>query len=260
MDLPLRRIGLDRRAVTKWDAYPFAVPAISVFEPIEVRSQVLFFVGENGSGKSTLLEAVAIACGFGREGGTRNFNFSTQNEQPDELNPDEASIDQLADALQLSWRKRQRDGFFLRAESFYNVASYLNRNASLGALTSYGGKSLHARSHGESFLTLMVERFSPNGLFLLDEPEAAVSPARQLALLRRIHDLVTGGDDTQFIIATHSPIILAYPGAQICAFSSEGIREVSYRDTDAYIITRRFLENPVRGIDEILTVEVPDGP
>jgi predicted ATPase len=248
--LPLRRIYLDRRAVAKWDEYPFTVPAISALAPIELRSQVLFFVGENGSGKSTLLEAIAIACGFGREGGTRNFNFSTQNEQPDEVNAGEAAIDQLADALVLSWRKRHRDGFFLRAESFYNVASYLDRTP--GTLRSYGGKSLHARSHGESFLTLMLERFAPNGLFLLDEPEAAVSPARQLALLCRMHDLVTSGADTQFIIATHSPIILSYPGAQICAFSADGIRETTYRETDAYRITRRFLENPERGLEELL--------
>jgi predicted ATPase len=250
---PLRRIALDRHAVANWHEYPFAVPAISSFTPIDVRSQVLFFVGENGSGKSTVLEAIAIACGFGREGGTGNFDFSTQNEQPGELNADEAAIDGLADVLQLSWRKRHKDGFFLRAESFYNVASYLNRNAS--ALNSYCGKSLHARSHGEAFLTLMLERFSANGLFLLDEPEAAVSPARQLALLRRIHDLVQMGADTQFIIATHSPIILAYPGAQICWFSHDGFREIAYRQTDAYIITRRFLENPDRGIEEILMDE-----
>jgi predicted ATPase len=253
VDLPLRRIEINRDAVANWEAYPFAVPAISSLTPIGVRSPVLFFVGENGSGKSTLLEAIAIACGFGREGGTRNFNFSTQNEQPEEINADESSIDQLADALILSWRSRQRDGFFLRAESFYNVASYLNTVPSM--LKHYGGKSLHARSHGESFLTLMLERFSPNGLFLLDEPEAAMSPARQLALLRRIHDLVRAGRATQFIIATHSPIILAYPGAQICAFSHDGVREISYRETDAYLITRRFLENPDRGLAEILTDE-----
>ncbi len=198
-----------------------------------------------------MLEAIALSCGFGREGGTKNFSFSTQNEQSTDVNPDEAAIDRLADALALSWRKRQRDGFFLRAESFYNVVSYLNRDPA--NLRNYGWKSLHARSHGESFLTLMLERFSPNGLFLLDEPEAAVSPARQLALLRRMHDLLHAGRDTQFIVATHSPIILAYPGAQICEFSSAGIKEVSYRDTDAYIITRRFLENPDRGLAEVLS-------
>jgi predicted ATPase len=250
VELPLRRIDVDWRTVENRDEYPFTVPAISSLTPIDVRSPVLFFVGENGSGKSTLLEAITLECGFGREGGTRNFDFSTQNDDPADVNADEAAIDRLTDALRLSWRKRQRDGFFLRAESFYNVVSCLNRDQK--NLRNYGWRSLHTRSHGESFLTLVTERFSPNGLFLLDEPEAAVSPSRQLALLRRIRDLVREGRDTQFIIATHSPILLAYPGAQICSFSRDGVREVSYRDTDAYLITRRFPDNPERGLAEVL--------
>lgn len=250
MPPPLRRLAIDRRAVADPAAYPFGVPALRAFDRIEIRSRVLFFVGENGSGKSTLLEALALASGFGREGGTRNFTFSTQNDGPDDVGESELAIDRLADALQLSWSKRHRDGFFLRAESFYNVASYLDRLGD-AALVPYGGISLHSRSHGESFLTLMLERFAPNGLFLLDEPEAAVSPARQLALLARMHDLLVAGADTQFVIATHSPILLAYPDAQICSFSDAGIEEIAYRNTDAYIITRRFLDNPQRTIDEL---------
>jgi predicted ATPase len=249
----LRRIALLRDAVEKWNAYPFCVPAIATLTSIEIESRVLFFVGENGSGKSTLLEALALACGFGREGGTRNFTFSTQNDALGEVNAGERAIDQLADALRLSWGKRQRDGFFLRAESFYNVASYLDRLAKADArtLNAYGGTSLHARSHGESFLTLLLERFSGNGLYLIDEPEAALSAARQLALLARMRALLDDHPQTQFIIATHSPIVLAYPAAQICAFDRGTVRRTAYEDTDAYVITRRFLADPDRALAEL---------
>jgi predicted ATPase len=217
----------------------------------------VFFVGENGSGKSTLLEAVALACGFGREGGTRNFTFSTQAQPGAESTRAERAIDRLADALRLSFGKRQRDGFFLRAESFYNVATYLDR---LGptALASYGGMSLHERSHGESFMTLLLERFSGDGLYLIDEPEAALSAARQLALLARMHVLLERAPQTQFIIATHSPIVLAYPDAQIFSFDRGAIRPVAYTDTDAYIITRRFLADPARAVTELLQPRDPD--
>ena len=257
----LRRIALLRDRVGDWQRYPFVVPSIAGLRAIDVSSRVLFFVGENGSGKSTLLEAIALACGFGREGGTRNFSFSTQMKSAQgEVTADEAAIDLLADALRLSWTaKRQRDGFFLRAESFYNVASYLDRlkreEEESGrrplALSSYGGVSLHSRSHGESFLTLLLERFSGKGLYLIDEPEAALSASRQLALLARMRYLLDRFAETQFIIATHSPIVLAFPGAQICAFDGGEIRPIAYRDTDAYVITRRFLENPARMLDEL---------
>ncbi len=257
----MRRIALLRDRVADWRRYPFVVPSIAKLRAIDVSSRVLFFVGENGSGKSTLLEAIALACGFGREGGTRNFSFSTQMKSAQgEVTAGEAAIDDLADALRLSWTaKRQRDGFFLRAESFYNVASYLDRlkreeeesgRPSL-ALSSYGGMSLHSRSHGESFLTLLLERFSGKGLYLIDEPEAALSAARQLALLARMRYLLDRFVETQFIIATHSPIVLAFPEAQICAFDGGEIRPIAYRDTDAYVITRRFLENPARMLGEL---------
>ncbi|HEY0396014.1 MAG TPA: AAA family ATPase [Candidatus Elarobacter sp.] len=234
--------------------YPFDVPAVRAFVPIRVNSRVLCFVGENGSGKSTVLEALAIACGFGAEGGTRNFRFSTTRGSSDGEEPDTA-VERLADVLQLRWTKRQSDGFFLRAESFFNVATYLDRLArepgvGASALAPYGGKSLHTRSHGESFLTLFLERFSGGGLYLLDEPEAALSPARQLALLARMHDLLEHADGTQFVLATHSPILLGFPGAQIVSFDG-GMHNIPYTQTDAYVITRRFLENRDRVFKEL---------
>jgi predicted ATPase len=236
-----------------WNAFPFSVAAIGSLRAIDVRSRVLCFAGENGSGKSTLLEAVALSCGFGREGGTRNIRFATQD-QPDK-SPD-APVERLADALRLTWTKRQRDGFFLRAESFFNVATYLDRlerETTMGPrpLASYGGISLHARSHGESFFTLFLQRFAGKGLYLLDEPEAALSAARQLALMARMHDLLQSDAESQFLIATHSPILLGFPGAQICSFDGGRIAEIAYRDTDAYVLTRRFLESPDRMLREL---------
>lgn len=206
--------------------------------PLELKKPVTFLVGENGTGKSTLLEAVAVAYGFNPEGGTRNFNFSTED-----------SHSELWQALTLVKRGYASDGFFLRAESFYNVASnidQMDREPSLGGrvIDSYGGVSLHHRSHGESFLALVQNRFGGHGVYLLDEPEAALSPTRQLTLLGQIHQLVE--EASQFIIATHSPILMAYPGAEILEFSEAGIRPAAYRETEHYQVTRRFLENPER--------------
>jgi predicted ATPase len=245
----LHRIALLREGVTDRRGYPFDVPAIASLRTLKVKSRVLCFVGENGSGKSTLLEAIALACGFGAEGGTRNFLLSTRRE-PEGDNDPEAPLERLADALRLTWTRRQSDGFFLRTESFYNVATYLDR---LGgdALKPYGGISLHERSHGESFLTLFLSRISGRGLYMLDEPEAALSAARQLALMVRMRDLLEHDDQTQFVIATHAPILLAFPGAQIISFDGGAMHEIAYRDTDAYMITRRFLENPDRALREL---------
>jgi predicted ATPase len=244
----LHRIEL-RDGLVDRSGYPFDVPAIASLRTLPVTSRVLCFVGENGSGKSTLLEALALACGFGAEGGTRNFLLSTRREPAGDGGP-EAPLERLADALRLSWTKRQRDGFFLRAESFYNVATYLDELGSC-ALQPYGGISLHERSHGESFLTLFLERFTGNGLYLLDEPEAALSAARQLALMVRMRDLLEQDDLTQFVIATHAPILLGFPGAQILSFDDGRVHEIAYRNTDAYAITRRFLENPERALREL---------
>ena len=205
--------------------------------PLELAGDVTFLIGENGSGKSTLLEGISVAYGFNAEGGSRNFTFSTRETHSD-----------LCRYLRLSRSAYPRDGFFLRAESFYNVASNIDDLDEGGTLiSSYGGTSLHSCSHGESFLALVEHRFGGNGLYLLDEPEAALSPARLMTLLVQIHDLA--GRNSQFIIATHSPILMAYPGALIYQLSERGIEAVEYRQTEHYQLTRRFLEAPERMID-----------
>ena len=205
---------------------------------------VTFLVGENGSGKSTLLEAVAVACGFNAEGGTRNFTFSTR-----------ATHSELGEYITVAKRRYPRDGFFLRAESFYNVATNIDEmdeEPSFGPrlIDSYGGVSLHHQSHGESFLSLVQNRFGGDGLYLLDEPEAALSPTRQLTLLGEMHHLVE--KNSQFVVATHSPILMAYPGARIYLLSESGIEPVQYRETEHYQLTRRFLEDPERMLRYLL--------
>ncbi len=213
-------------------------------EGLPFDADVTFLVGENGSGKSTLLEGIAVACGFNAEGGTRNFRFAT-----------EETHSSLGEILTVARGRYPRDGFFLRAESFYNVASYIDqmdREPSFGGriIDSYGGVSLHHQSHGESFLALVENRFGGRGLYLLDEPEAALSPSRQLSLLALMHDLA--GRDSQFVIATHSPILMAYPGAQIYQLDEGGIRAVGYRETEHYQLTRRFLDDPDRMLRYLL--------
>ena len=222
------------------DSYLAALPALAPLragERLDLNAPVTFLVGENGSGKSTLLEGVAVAMGFNPEGGTRNFSFSTRD-----------THSALGDYLTVSRSAYPRDGFFLRAESFYNTASYLEdayqAELHLGTGTHYGMRSLHAQSHGESFLALVQNRFGGEGVYLLDEPEAALSPARQLTLLGQIHQLV--GEDSQFLIATHSPILMAYPGAYLYLLSEGGIQRVDYRETEHYLLTKRFLEDPER--------------
>lgn len=216
--------------------FPLSLPAFSPGISLSLSSRVVFFVGENGSGKSTLLEAIAASCGFGLSGGNRNHAHFAGNGRS-----------ALADSLVLSWLPKVVTGFFLRAETFFNFASVIDAVASTdpSVLESYGGKSLHAQSHGESFLSLFANHFNRAGLFLLDEPEAALSPARQLSFLRILHELDVSGR-AQFIIATHSPIILSYPGAQIFQFGSKGICPVEYSETDHYQITRAFLDDPRR--------------
>jgi predicted ATPase len=243
----LREIRLPIDA-TRAQRYPFNVPTIAALRRLPLKSRVTFFVGENGTGKSTLLEAIALSAGLAYEGGTRNFRMAPRPAFLGESQ--EERIGELADALTLSWRLRPRDAFFLRAESFYNVVSYLEELGE-GAFRSYGGESLHTRSHGESFLTLLVEKFRGGGLYLIDEPEAALSAARQLALLARMRDLLNEDENTQFIIASHSPIVLSFPGATIYSFDHAPIRQLEYRSTDAYVITRRFLENPTRALGEL---------
>ncbi len=235
-------------------AYPFSLPVLQGFENIEFHPKVTFLIGENGAGKSTLIEALAIAWGFNAEGGTKNFNFST-----------ELAHSNLHRHLRLmKGTRRARDGFFLRAESYFNVASkidQMDRDPDLASLPplrdSYGGKSLHHQSHGESFLALMEHRWGGNGLYILDEPEAALSPTRQLGLLVRMHELI--GKASQFVIATHSPLLMAYPGAWIYQITAAGIERVPYEETEHYKVTKSFLANPKRMLDELLAAEAaPD--
>jgi len=225
----LRRIvslpdGIDR------SRYPFSVPAFSEGIDITFRHSVTFFVGENGSGKSTLLEALAECCGFNPEGGNRDH-------QREAL----ADRSELARSLRLSWLPKVAEGFFMRAESFYNFASYIEQVSDMRA---YGGRSLHQQSHGESFLSLFSNRFE-QGIYILDEPEAALSPQRQLSFLKIIHDLEAPGH-AQFLISTHSPILLAYPGAVLLSLDGGSIQEIAYRDTDHFNVTRDFLNAPER--------------
>lgn len=192
---------------------------------------VTLFAGENGSGKSTLVEAIAVAAGFNAEGGSRHVTVSTR-----------ASHSELHKYLRLvRGRHRPRTGYFLRAESFFNVATYIEQLGDPGIAAVYGGVPLHERSHGESFIALLKHRFGPKGLYVLDEPEAALSLRGNLALIRRMHDLVAEG--SQFIVSTHSPILLGYPGARIYVLSEDGMKETPYEDTDVVGLTRAFLDD-----------------
>jgi predicted ATPase len=204
------------------------------------------FVGENGSGKSTLVEGIAVAAGFNAEGGSVNFNFSTQRHLPE-----------LAKHLKLVRNpKRPRTGFFLRAESFFNVASEIERldedpGGGAAIAPAYGPKPLHEVSHGESFLSLVLHRFGPGGLYILDEPEAALSPTGCMALLRRFHDLAAQG--SQFVIATHSPILMSYPDALIYLLTNDGPRQATWEELDHVRITREFLNEPSIVLDALFT-------
>ena len=231
------RVSLIRDRIESFNQYPFSLPAIRSLDYIEFHPKITFFVGENGSGKSTLLEAIAVSLGFNPEGGTRNFNFGTRQ-----------SHSRLNEYLRIAKGiKRPSDGFFLRAESFFNVATEIERldeEPAFGPplINSYGGRSLHEQSHGESFLALIENRFRGKGLYILDEPEAALSPQRQLAVLSLIHDLVL--DKSQFIIATHSPLLMAYPDARIFRCSATGVEQIAYEDTEHFQVTRDFLADP----------------
>ncbi|AUS06510.1 AAA family ATPase [Pseudotamlana carrageenivorans] len=244
-DLPyIIDLSLKRDKIENMESYPFSIPAIREFTSIKLGKEVTFFVGENGTGKSTLIEAIAVLLGFNAEGGTKNFNFSTRN-----------SHSNLHEYLRLSKSyKKPKDGYFLRAESYFNVATNieeLDKEPSFGPkiINSYGSIPLHEQSHGESFLSLILHRFSGKGIYILDEPEAALSPTRQLALLRRMNHLIS--DSSQFIIATHSPILLAYPEAIIYEFNDKEISRIKYEDTEHYQITKAFLENPKKMLNEL---------
>ncbi|MGI6013498.1 MAG: AAA family ATPase [Oscillospiraceae bacterium] len=231
--------GIRLREMPEASSYLSDLPVVQYLHSIdrlEFVAPVTFFVGENGTGKSTLLEAIAVAMGFNPEGGSRDFSFSTKE-----------SHSTLYQYLTPIKTISPRDGFFLRAESFYNTASYLDKNSSL---LRYGGLSFHEQSHGESFLSLVINRFEGNGLYILDEPEAALSPQRLMALIVAIDDLVK--NNSQLLIVTHSPILMAYPNAEIFQLTKFGIQKVPYKDTEHYKITKQFINNPDQMIRYLL--------
>lgn len=232
--------GVSLREMPPYGSYLNDLPVVRYLAGVPLlpfTAPVTFLVGENGTGKSTLIEALAVSWGFNAEGGSRDHMFSTRDSHSELY-----SLIALARSLH-----KPRDGFFLRAESFYNTASYLEETSTM---RRYGGKSLHSQSHGEAFLSLVVNRFIGGGLYLLDEPEAALSPQSILSLIRAVDELVKA--DAQFIIATHSPILMAYPNAKILQFTESGIEQVGYRDTEHYRLTKQFLDDPERMMKYLL--------
>lgn len=241
---------LMREKITDWTPHPFNVPCVTgLHEPVALNPAVTFFVGENGSGKSTLLEALAVRLGFSAEGGSKNYRFSTRN-----------THSTLHENLRITRRPgRERDHFFLRAESFYTLMTKLEEYETGGLYipyTNWGNKTPHERSHGEAFLSLMLNRLGGNGLYLFDEPEAALSPKRQLSALVRMHDLVMAR--SQFIIATHSPILLAYPHSTIYECGESGLKRVKYEDTEIFQITRDFLNRHEKMVPMLLQPPADD--
>ena len=246
----LNAIRLERDTIKDFAEYPFSVPSIQHLHRLEFHPAVTFFIGENGSGKSTLLEAIAVKLGFNAEGGGGGLQFKTH----DTHSP-------LHNCLRVERGiGKPSDNFFLRAESFYNVASELDKLEhefpSRVPFRAYGGKSLHSQSHGEAFLSLLTNRLQGDGLYLFDEPEAALSPQRQLSVLTLLHRLVY--HQSQLVIATHSPILLSYPNARIYEFSESGITEVKYTETEHFQITRNFLNQHERMLDILLPAEDDD--
>ncbi|MFZ7121465.1 MAG: AAA family ATPase [Eubacteriaceae bacterium] len=230
----IRSVELQQNQIPNFHDYPFNLSAVRNLSSLKFHPKVTFFVGENGTGKSTILEAIATAYGFNPEGGTKNFNFSSMN-----------THSQLYHYIKLiKGVNMPKDGFFLRAESFYNVATNIDEldkdEGGPPIINSYGGISLHKQSHGESFLSLLINKFMGKGIYILDEPEAALSPTRQMTMISRIHELVQ--QDSQFIIATHSPIIMAYPDCIIYEIK-EGFNKVKYEETEHYQVTKAFLNS-----------------
>lgn len=247
----IRAVRLNREQVTDWKAFPFCIPAVKKLKRLELHPAVTFLIGENGIGKSTLIEAMAIRMGFNPEGGSKNFQFKTRE-----------SHSELYHFLTLERAPhRPMDGFFLRAESFFTLATEIDdiekQPFCAGLLQSYGGKSLHEQSHGESFFSLLQHRLGSQGVYIFDEPEAALSPARQMSVLTLMHDLVR--DHSQFIISTHSPIIMAYPHSYIYLLNEKGIKKVKYEETEHFQVTRDFLNRHEKMVHYLLS-ELPLDP
>ena len=234
-NLFITKISLDRDKIKDYNVYPFNIGVVKNFKEIRINKPVTFLVGENGIGKSTFIEAIAINAKMNPEGGSQNFNFSTKN-----------THSSLHEYLRVSTYNRPSTRFFLRAESFYNVASEIVRISEEGGegpqYHLYGG-NLHECSHGESFINLVKNRFYPRGLYILDEPEAALSPSRQLTLLCLINDLVKAG--SQFIIATHSPILISYINGEILDLNNN-FETIKYEDTEIYKTYKMYLSDPYR--------------
>lgn len=220
----LREIELVWEGVADRDAYPFAIPALRRLGVLALDAGVTFLVGENGSGKSTLMEALAIAAGLNAEGGSRHLTYSHR-----------ATESSLHEHLVLRWARRPRTAFFLRSETLFNTAT---------AYEAAGTGHLHAQSHGQQVIDVAVNLLHPGGLYLMDEPESALSVTGQLKLLARMHDLLVGGG--QFLVATHSPVLLAFPGARIYQLDADGVQPVAYEATEPYQLTRSFLDAPER--------------
>ncbi len=239
---------LERERVSSFAEYPFSLPAISQLRSLPLHPKVTFFVGENGSGKSTLLEAIAYAVGLNPEGGSRNTTFTTAD-----------THSQLFEYTGLiRSHKFPKDSYFLRSESFYNLATYMDdaddpEYSRSEYLWTYGGKSLHEQSHGESFMATMTNKLRGAGIYLFDEPEAALSPSRQLSALAVFDRLIKL--DSQLIIATHSPILMAYPDALIYHFSEDGIAPILYEETEHYTITKEFLNRPEKMLEYLFEAD-----
>ncbi len=232
-NLFIKNVILKRDKIDDFNKYPFNIDIIRNFEQLDFTAPVTFFVGENGTGKSTLIEAIAVALGLNAEGGTENFYYSTKHTESN-----------LSDYLQINTFDKPKTKFFLRAESFYNFSTEVQRlveEDGYKALYDFYGGNLHSCSHGESFISLVQNRFSDHGLYILDEPEAALSPERQMSLLCYINELAKNG--SQFIIATHSPILISYREGVIYDFN-QNMAKVNYKNTAIFDLYKKYINNP----------------